>query len=102
MHLEYLTEALADLDAAAMWYELNRPGLGERFMQAVDATVRRLLAHPMSGRELFFGHRLSNVSGFPYSVVYRIEGESLFIAAVWQAEQNPTTLPGRLRTSEDE
>lgn len=102
MHLEYLTEAHADLDAAAMWYELNRPGFGERFMQAVDASVQRLLDHPMSGRELFFGHRMTTVKGFPYSVIYRIEGESLFVAGVWQAEQNPITLRDRLRTPEDE
>lgn len=96
MRLKYLPEALADLDAAAAWYESRQEGLGETFLTAVERIVRRLLAFPHSGRLLVGEYRYARIPGFPYGMVYRVDSESLVIRAVWHAEQNPESLHGRL------
>lgn len=99
MRLKYLPEALADLDAAAAWYESRQEGLGDSFLTAVEHVIRRLLAFPYSGRRLVGEYRYSRILGFPYGMVYRIDSESLVIRAVWHAEQNPESLRGRLDSS---
>ncbi len=99
MRLKYLPEALADLDAAAAWYESRQEGLGDSFLTAVERVVRRLLAFPHSGRRLVGEYRYARILGFPYGMVYRLESDSLVIRAVWHAEQNPESLRGRLDSS---
>ena len=41
--------AAADIEDAYLWYERQRPGLGEEFLTAIDATLKRIAA----GREKF-------------------------------------------------
>ena len=36
-------EALDEYRAAAQWYEARRPGLGDVFMDAVDAAIESIL-----------------------------------------------------------
>jgi plasmid stabilization system protein ParE len=45
-------EASAELEDAALWYESQRPGLGEEFLQAVDATLQRIAQWPKIGRQV--------------------------------------------------
>jgi len=35
-------EASTELEEAALWYEGRRPGLGTEFLEAVDATLKRI------------------------------------------------------------
>ncbi|HSL81690.1 MAG TPA: hypothetical protein VLF66_02885, partial [Thermoanaerobaculia bacterium] len=42
-------EAAHELEAAALWYETQRSGLGLAFLAAVDRTVEHLTAWPDTG-----------------------------------------------------
>ena len=41
LRVAFEPEATAELEAAALWYEDQQPGLGLRFLAAVDRTVER-------------------------------------------------------------
>lgn len=41
-----LSAALADIEAARQWYEAQRPGLGDEFVEAVDDAMESVLAFP--------------------------------------------------------
>ena len=43
---QLLLSALADIEAAREWYETQRPGLGDRFLDAVDSAVDSVAAFP--------------------------------------------------------
>ena len=38
--------AAADIDDAYQWYEVQRPGLGEEFLMALNATRDRVVEQP--------------------------------------------------------
>ncbi len=46
--VEFLPEALEELDQSAGWFDERHPGLGERFVTEARATVARIAAAPES------------------------------------------------------
>ena len=78
-----------EFKAAALFYESRRPGLGEAFVQRVVEGFESILAHPLSGQILFDEFRRHLIGQFPYSVVYRIEGNRIFVLAVAHWSRRP-------------
>ena len=52
MRVDFHPEALAELQAAAEFYESRRPGLGLRFIAAVEESASRIAASPAVGRRV--------------------------------------------------
>ena len=79
-------EALDEYRAAATWYETNRSGWGDVFMDAVDAAIESILDPSISWG--FYRDRRRtpqvysrSVPGFPFDIVYlRIDGEVYVVA----------------------
>lgn len=42
-----LADAVAEIEAARVWYEVQRPGLGGEFLGAIEGAVESLLAFPL-------------------------------------------------------
>jgi plasmid stabilization system protein ParE len=42
-------EAIRELDEAVTWYEEQRSGLGQRFLDAVGVTLEQVVAFPAAG-----------------------------------------------------
>jgi plasmid stabilization system protein ParE len=87
--VEFHPEAEAEFIAAAQFYEQRAENLGFDFIAAAQRTYRRLPEFPNSGRP--FGHRLRRVlvSGFPFSLLYRVEPERILIVAVAHLRRHP-------------
>ena len=64
-----------EFKAAAVFYESQRSGLGEMFVQRVVEGFESILVHPLSGQVLFDEFRRHLIRQIAYSVVYRIEGD---------------------------
>jgi hypothetical protein len=45
--------AAADVEEAFSWYEQQRPGLGEQFLDVVDAALREIAGHPLRQTVIF-------------------------------------------------
>jgi toxin ParE1/3/4 len=79
-------EALDEYRAAANWYEANRPGWGDVFMDAVDAAITSILDSSFGWgfyRERHHEPPLysRSVAGFPFDIIYlRIENEVYIVA----------------------
>jgi plasmid stabilization system protein ParE len=67
-----LAEAEHDLDDAYIWYELNQNGLGKRFFQSVDESVKFLSEDPFVFAEIYDGLRRSLIKKFPYGIYYKV------------------------------
>jgi len=68
-------EAASELEASAVWYEENRAGLGERFLDAIDLTRSQIAPWPHSGSPVpgvasDLTVRRVPVGRFPFHVVY--------------------------------
>ncbi|HSB73135.1 MAG TPA: type II toxin-antitoxin system RelE/ParE family toxin [Candidatus Methylomirabilis sp.] len=69
MRLEFHPEADLELSEAALYYDLQVPGLGERFGAEVKRVTDPLLEHPDTGAEIGSGHRKLPLRRFPFTVI---------------------------------
>ncbi|HLF93941.1 MAG TPA: type II toxin-antitoxin system RelE/ParE family toxin [Planctomycetota bacterium] len=97
MRIEILESAREDLDLGRSFYEQQKPGLGDSFLDSIISDIESL--------RLFAGvhalhferyHRLLS-KRFPFAVYYRVEGEIVRIFAILDCRQNPDTGAQRLK-----
>lgn len=101
-HHRILRPARLELRSAALQYELEREGLGHRFVFAVDEAVKDLAAHPVrwpllpsAPPELGVRHRL--VDDFPFQILYRvIDGDFVEIIAIKHMKRHPNYWASRV------
>jgi toxin ParE1/3/4 len=64
--------AEADIKTSFLWYEERTPGLGEDFMQRVDAELAVIDKSPQLFRKRFGLYRLAATERFPYSILFHL------------------------------
>jgi len=87
-------QAEAEIQAAYDWYENAVRGLGDRFLQRLDAVFDRVAESPQQFPEMF-GFRRTVVPSFPYCVYFRELGEEVVVVAVLHGRRSPVRLRGR-------
>jgi len=87
--LIYRPAAGRDLDRVYSWYESKRKGLGEEFLAEVRAMADQILEHPEAFPILYRGTRRALVHRFPYSLFYRILGETIVVISCFHTSRNP-------------
>lgn len=60
-----------EIGEVAEYYEKRREGLGERFFNELER-VKSLLCEVQLGAKIDDRHRRAPLSGFPYSIIYRM------------------------------
>jgi len=82
--------AAADIEEAYEWYERQRSGLGEEFLEALRSTLDRVVAQPeaftvihRATRRVLVPHR------FPYGLFYRTFGDTIVLVACMHAKRHP-------------
>jgi plasmid stabilization system protein ParE len=82
-------EAAADVEAAYVWYEKQRPGLGAEFLDAVQSTLGMIREHPAAAPVVHEDIRRSLLKRFPYGVYYRQIAGDIVVIACFHASRNP-------------
>jgi toxin ParE1/3/4 len=90
-------EARRELLEARDYYDEQRPGYGERFVEAVERELALLLDFENIGKPLGGGVRRRTLSNWPYGIVYIIRGEELLVIAVAHHRRRPGYWRSRLR-----
>lgn len=81
--------AAADIEEAFLWYEGQRPGLGDEFRQELKAALDRITASPELYQVLHRETRRALIRRFPYCLFYRVYPEAIVVVAVMHARRNP-------------
>ena len=89
MTLDFHPEALAEYRAAAQYYEVRKPGLGTRFVEAVEDAIERITESPSAWRDCEEGVQRCLTCVFPYAVYYTIEGDTARILAIGHCAREP-------------
>jgi plasmid stabilization system protein ParE len=89
-------ETEADLDSAYAWYEARRRGLGEEFLDCVDASVQVLLRWPLAFEVVHENYRRALVRRFPYAVFYEFADDALTVYAAFHTARDPQKWRDRL------
>jgi ParE toxin of type II toxin-antitoxin system, parDE len=82
-------EADEELEAAALWYEKRKSGLGEEFLDEFDRALCRVLDAPEQWRKIRGDNRKLNFHRFPYAVVYSVQADVLYVKAVMHLHRRP-------------
>lgn len=96
MRLEFHPDALAEYRAAAAYYESRKPGLGIRFVEAIEDAIRRITESPVEWRVIDEDIRRCLTHVFPYGVLYTIEAEFVLIVAIAHCAREPGYWKARL------
>lgn len=84
-----------ELNEAAAYYELEKQGLGARFLTEVDRCIESLVKHPQAGAIILGDVRRRLVRRFPYAVLYTIKPEGARILAIMNLKRRPLYWVGR-------
>jgi plasmid stabilization system protein ParE len=82
-------EARAELVRETLYYESKRAGTGRRFSEAVAASFELIRRFPKGGAPGPSGTRKTKVKGFPFTIVYRDEPETVIVFAIAPDRQQP-------------
>ena len=89
MKIIFLQEAESEFLDAIAYYESERAGLGRRFKDEVDRSLRWVVARPEVCRLRSGGYRRMNLRIFPYYIPYITREATLWVLAVAHVGRQP-------------
>ena len=87
--LSLLAAARSEFDESIAWYEQNQPGLGAVFVGAVQDALDQIIQTPTRFVVADGDVRESTVTGFPFSVYYRVLGSLILVTAIFHHSRSP-------------
>jgi plasmid stabilization system protein ParE len=81
--------AAADIEEAFLWYERKRPGLGEEFLEIVNAAMGDIAAHPARHPVIYRNTRRLLLRRFPYALYYRVHDDDIIVVACMHGRRSP-------------
>ena len=89
MRVIFHPEAHAEMIEHARYYEVKSEGLGSDFLASVEEATQRIEQFPKSGPIVRGSIRKRLVSGFPFNLLYEIQPDRIYIAAVMHQHRRP-------------
>ena len=97
--LKFHVDVSSDIDITYNWYEDQLPGLGERFLEGLQACYRKLNSIPLSFGKIGRRYRKISVRDFPFIIIFEVAGKKVYIYAVFHTSRNPKII-GRRKMDE--
>lgn len=98
MELQLLETAKEDLRQGWKFYEQTSAGLGDYFLDSIQADVRSLKMFAGT-HEMSDGFHRMLVKRFPFAVYYLIETETIKVYAILDCRRDPEWIVKRLEVS---
>jgi plasmid stabilization system protein ParE len=81
--------AEAEITEAFDWYETKASGLGVQFRKELRYYLDRVSQSPHHFRDIGQNLRCASLRGFPYGILFRIEGDTAFVVGCFHTSRNP-------------
>ncbi len=88
-HLIFREEVMEEIESAYSWYEIQRIGLGDEFLEELGDAFSLLQSNPQYFSFIYQTRRRIILQRFPYKIVFEIFGTKVIIFSVWHSKQNP-------------
>ena len=89
-------DAELDLKQAYRWYEEQRSGLGQEFLEQTEVTLERIRLNPKSGSPTHRECRLALTRRFPYVICYLFDDAAIYVVAIYHGHRDPSIWRERL------
>ena len=89
MLYRFTSAALKELRQATLYYEQRENGLGNVFLDEIEATVNRIVRHPAAWHQLSARTRRCRTHRFPFGLIYQIRRDEILITSVMDLRRDP-------------
>ena len=89
-------EAQQDVEEAYCWYEDRRAGLGEEFLDCVDASIQAICRMPKLQAKVHEEYRRGLLRRFPYAIFYEYAGGKVTVYCIFHTSRDPKKWRNRL------
>lgn len=87
--LEIKEEAVLDIQNAFDYYEENKIGLGERFLDTLQIYIKRIQKYPLQYQIKRKPYREAFIKKFPYLIIYELFEDKVIVYAVFNTFLDP-------------
>lgn len=91
--LEIKAEAVEDIQKAFDYFEENKIGLGDRFLDALENYLNRIEKYPEHYQIKRNPYREAPIKDFPYVIIFEIQEAVVVVYAVFNTFLNPDKKP---------
>jgi plasmid stabilization system protein ParE len=88
IEIDILPGAQRDIRKARRWYNKQRPGLGNEFVDEVETKLQAICKAPFIHAVFAHDARRATLKRFPYSILYYITTDLLQVVAVGHDKQD--------------
>jgi plasmid stabilization system protein ParE len=78
-----------EVKASYTWYERQAAGLGEDYLSELESAYQAIAELPNTWPMFQQNFRRFLLSKFPFSIIYRSNGKSIFVVAVMHNHRKP-------------
>jgi plasmid stabilization system protein ParE len=89
-------EAEQDLYEAARWYEEQRRGLGQEFLDEALAAFSAIAERPLASAAVYGSLRRALLHRFPFGVFFLVDGDEAIVIGVLHGSRHPRRWKSRL------
>ncbi len=89
MQIDFHPEATSELEDSLDWYLQRSVAASRGLARAVDSALDKRSKDPQRFPRVDRRHQACNLQGYPFQIVYRHEGEKIYIIAVAHAKRRP-------------
>ncbi len=82
-------EAEADIEEAAAWYDKQREGLGNEFLDEISSVFETISRNPSMYPVVHRHTHRALIHRFPFGIYYRIEEKMIMVVAVMHGSRHP-------------
>jgi plasmid stabilization system protein ParE len=87
--LRFHPEAEKELSEAREWYEVRSEVAAQAFALEIDHAIERILEAPLRYAIGTRGERRFVLDRFPYTILYRVRADHVFITAIAHQSRRP-------------
>ena len=89
LKLTFHPDVSNEIKVSYNWYQEKAEGLGEDFINELESAYRAIIEFPQTWPKFQKGFRRFLLSRFPFSVIYRINGNEIYVVAVMHQSRKP-------------
>ena len=84
-----------EVKASYEWYQNQAEGLGDDFLSEIESAYQTITELPNTWPKFKHNYRRFLLSKFPFSIIYRLSGDKLFVVAIMHNSRKPGYWQGR-------
>jgi toxin ParE1/3/4 len=86
-----------DIKSSYIWYEGKIKGLGDKFLEELEDGYISIQNFPDTWANFQFGFKRYILNKFPFSILYKVSNNKIFIVTIMHNSKNPNYWKERLK-----